>query len=97
MSSDTNLASTGSMAKTPSAIQHICWFAYDDIGAAVAETVADVTSRAVTDLEPLQHTIDVDALQRLCSTSASDHLELTFAYEGVDVRVTNDGVLEVTT
>lgn len=95
MNSDTNHASAASGVDTIPDIQRTSWRTYDNVGAAVAETVADVTGRAPTDLKPLQYTVDVDALHALCSTAETDHFELTFSYEGVEVRVTNHGVVEV--
>ncbi len=76
-------------------VQRTNWSEYDDVGTAIAETVATVTGRAHTDLEPLQYSVDVGALHTLCTTAKTEHLEITFTYEGVDVRVTNDGVVEV--
>lgn len=97
MNSDTNYATAASGTDAIPDIQRTSWRTHDDVGAAVAEAVSNVTGRAPTDLEPLQYTVDVDALHALCSTAETDHLELTFSYEGVEVRVTSHGDVEVTT
>lgn len=97
MNSDTNYATATSGTDPIPDVQRTSWRTYDDVGAAVAEAVSDVTGRAPTDLEPLQYTVDVDALHALCATTETDSLELTFSYEGVEVRVTSHGAVEVTT
>jgi hypothetical protein len=55
----------------------------------VVQTVAEAASVDERDLEPLEHVLPVDALNRLVSESDA-HLE--FDYEGYAVDVTDDGV-----
>lgn len=62
---------------------------------AIVQLVAKVTNRPHTELEPLQRTIDGDALNSLFESAASERLYVSFTYEGVNVRVTNDGVVEI--
>ena len=56
---------------------------------AVVQTVAEAASVDVNDLEPLEHVLPVDALNRLVSESAT---QLQFDYEGYAVDVTDDRV-----
>lgn len=63
--------------------------AYEDATGAITDAVADATDSTQTDLDPLQHTIDADALNKLLDGSSANHLAVSFTYEGVNVSVTN--------
>lgn len=56
---------------------------------AVTVAVSDATDTAVCDLEPLQHVVDVDALNALFEQQAAGWL--TFRYAGCNVTVSADG------
>lgn len=55
----------------------------------IVDAVADATDRTPTDLEPLQHYVDADALDKLLSPSADtvENVRLRFTYDDVDVVV----------
>lgn len=55
----------------------------------VVQTVAEAASVDVSELEPLEHVLPVDALNRLVTESAT---QLQFDYEGYAVDVTDDRV-----
>ncbi|MFC3476469.1 HalOD1 output domain-containing protein [Halobacterium litoreum] len=74
-------------------IRRTDWSDHDQASTAIAEAIAATTEQRQTDLEPLQYTIDADALDALLD-GGSD-VEVTFAYEDLEVRVTSGGVLEV--
>jgi hypothetical protein len=73
--------------------------ARDDVSLAVVAIVATVEDRALTDIQPLQSAVDVDALQRLFNAPA-DRLptptSTTFRYEGYEVTVSSDELIQVT-
>ena len=60
---------------------------YDSPATAVAEAVATATDSEQTDLEPLQYSVDADALDRLFDDASAEDLSVSFSYEGVEVRV----------
>jgi len=66
----------------------------DSPATAVADAVATATDRDQTDLEPLQYTVDADALDRIFDDNDAEELVVSFTYEGVQVRVTQH-VVEV--
>lgn len=68
------------------------WPTYDSPATAVAEAVATATGRDQTDLEPLQYTVDADALDRLYDDVGAEELVVSFTYEGVQVRVSQQAV-----
>lgn len=70
------------------------WSTYDSPATAVAEAVATATDREQTDLEPLQYSVDADALDRLFDNVDAEELVVSFTYEGVQVRV-SEQVVEV--
>lgn len=65
---------------------------YDSPATAVAEAVATATDRKQTDLEPLQYSVDADALDRLFDDASAEDLSVSFSYEGVTVRVNRQHV-----
>ena len=62
-------------------------------GMAVVAALSEVLQADPTTLEPLQRTIDVDALDTLLSSS--DAVEVTFPFADRTVTVTADGVITV--
>jgi hypothetical protein len=95
MKSDTNAAAVSLGVDSTPLARRSNWTAKQAPSTAIVELVAEVTNRAQTDLEPLQRTIDGDALNALFESSTTERLHVSFTYEGVNVRVTNDGVVEV--
>lgn len=93
MNSDTSRPPTEDTENA--AIRRERWTGYDNPSTAVVEAVADATGREQTELEPLQHFVDADALDALCTTADPEQLEITLRYERTEVRITNHGALEV--
>lgn len=60
----------------------------------VIETVADATDREPLALDPLYHSVDTDALDRLVVSSQKE-TTVTFSYAGRDVTVHSDGTVAV--
>lgn len=73
------------------------WTDFDRPSTAVVEAVAEATGRDVTAIEPLQYSIDTDALDALVTASEQpgDGVVVSFEYEGVGVRLNGDGTLDV--
>jgi hypothetical protein len=72
------------------------WTGGEEAGAAVATAVAVATGTEVTDMVPLAHSVDTDALDGLLADGrAGGPVTVSFSYEGVDVRVTSDGEITV--
>lgn len=72
------------------------WTDEEEVGAAVATAVAAATDSGVTDMTPLAHAVDTDALDRLLADGRADGpVAVSFRYEGVDVRVASDGEILV--
>jgi len=73
--------------------------ARDSVSLAVVAVVAAVENRAPTDLDPLQSVVDTDALQGLFQTSGrglQSPTRTSFRYEGYEVTVSSEAVVEVT-
>lgn len=79
---------------TKTNVSSIDWGTYESAAIAVAEAVAAATGRDQTDLKPLQYSVDADALDRLFDDAGTEELVVSFTYEDVKVRVT-DQVVEV--
>jgi hypothetical protein len=94
MNSNTN-ATRATVCDEATTIRRDQWTGYDNPSTAVVEAVAEATGRTQTELEPLQHYVDADALDALCTTSGTERLELTLRYESTEIHVTNRGDLEV--
>lgn len=86
MSPDTQLNDGASSNQTK--IFSLDWSTHGSPGTAVAEAVASATDRDETNLEPLQYTVDADALERLFDDAPAEGLAVSFTYEGVEVHVT---------
>ncbi|WP_232702066.1 HalOD1 output domain-containing protein [Halobacterium wangiae] len=97
MPSDKNVSRDTTSSEPDTGIFRSDWTSYGNPSTAVAEAVAEATGKQQTDLDPLQHSVDADALDALLANSDSPRLELSFTYEGVDVRITGAGVIEIWT
>lgn len=97
MPSDRNVSRDPESPESDDGIFRSDWTTYENPSTAIAEAVAEATDRRQTELAPLQHCVDADALDALLANSESPRLELSFTYEGVDVRITGAGVIEVWT
>lgn len=64
-----------------------------DLCVNIVEAVSDATGRSPTDLPPLQHSVDGDALGALMTGAASSSLQIEFNYAGVVVSVDRNGVV----
>ncbi|MFB6108369.1 MAG: HalOD1 output domain-containing protein [Haloplanus sp.] len=62
---------------------------------ALVDAVADATDREPTEIAPLQHCVDTDALDALFDGSLDTDLHVTFEYDGVYVVVESNGVIEI--
>jgi hypothetical protein len=76
------------------------WNGTDDrpLSAAIAYSVAEVDGTDPTELEPLNDTVDTDALDRLFGTSPGvprDEGFLVFQFAGYDVTVFADGLVTI--
>lgn len=74
------------------------WLPSNEPSTAIVTAVADATGREPTDLPPLHHHIDADALNRLLTRGAVDGdgpVQASFSYAGVGVTVDSAGTLEV--
>lgn len=60
----------------------------------IVNEVAQAKGVDMLALEPLYHTLDVDALDDLLRTAKSE-IEVTFEYEGYNVRIRGDGQLRL--
>jgi hypothetical protein len=60
----------------------------------IVEAVAAVLNTDTTDLPPMYDYVDLEAVARLVESGdpTGRPVEVLFEYEGVDVRVTTDGV-----
>jgi hypothetical protein len=65
----------------------------------VVEGIAAATNREPTGLPPLQEYVDASALDALMASAADsegDPVTVSFVYDGVEVRVTCVGTIEIT-
>ena len=60
----------------------------------VAQAVARVSDRNILELDPLYTYLDSDALEDLLETDS--YIDITFNYEGYQVNVEGESVLEIT-
>lgn len=72
---------------------------YDSVQAtpsfAVVTVVSNITGRDPMELDPLYESIDSDALDALCAADTSSGFQLTFRYNGCEITVGPDDVVEV--
>lgn len=68
----------------------------DDItlGVLIVMAVASCAGVTPTKLSPLQHSVDVDALESLVR-SIETTSEIAFTYEGYEIAITGDGTVRV--
>ena len=97
MPSDKNVSRDAAGSESDTGLFRSDWTSYANPSTAVADAVAEATGKGQTELDPLQHSVDADALDSLLANSGSPRLELSFTYEGVDVRITGAGVVEIWT
>lgn len=65
---------------------------------ALIEAVAAATDRDPVDMAPLYEHVDVDALDALMTTwptGTTETITVSFAYDGVKVRLDSDGGIEI--
>lgn len=75
------------------------WDEKETVALTIVDTVASVTGREATALEPLSLTVDTDALNTLFSSTGRSDREsgsVRFVYEGCVVEVTADGTVAIT-
>lgn len=64
---------------------------YETITRQIVETVAERSNRETTELPPLYHSVDADALATLLSSDGDppdSSVEITFEYAGCVIRLT---------
>jgi len=74
------------------------WREGDSPFMAIIEAVAAATNRDPTDLPPLQHRLDGDALDALLDDTgpaSAEGIRVSFSYAGVDIAVDSDGDVAV--
>lgn len=94
MDSDTNAHHVAARANSL-AMHRANWTAAEDPSAVLVELVAAATGRTQTDLEPLQYTVDGDALNAVLESAETSDLTITFTYEDLEVEISSDGFVEV--
>lgn len=77
----------------------LCRVTYDSGRAtpsfAVVTVVSAVTETDPLELDPLYHSVDGDALDALCTADVSSVCRLSFRYNGCEITVGTDDVVEV--
>ncbi|WP_425498485.1 HalOD1 output domain-containing protein [Haloprofundus halobius] len=71
----------------------------DSASSAVVGVVATALDRDPLHLTPLQSTIETDALEKLATESSNglgNCVSISFCYEGFDVTVSSNGIIEAT-
>lgn len=72
------------------------WTRFESPSTAVVEAAAAATDRTATGLAPLQHYVDTEAMNAVMTDQKGEQLiELTFSYDGLDVRVDSAGQVAV--
>ena len=79
----------------PNTDTYVGTFDIESASLAVTEALATIRHCEPTDLDPLYHSVDPDALDRLVTTG-TDQLRVTMEIDGFEVVVTGDGRLEIT-
>jgi hypothetical protein len=74
-------------------IQH-SWDDSEQPAVGIVNAVAAATGQRTTELPPLQHHVDTDALDTLL-TNGSSEIEITFTYASRLVSVSRDGTIEL--
>jgi hypothetical protein len=67
------------------------WDAFYSLCVTVSQTVARATDSDLLDIEPLAHTLDIETLETLMSTSPSSGLSVSFVYCGCTVDIDSCG------
>jgi hypothetical protein len=71
------------------------WRQSGDPSVALVEAVAAATDRTVTDLPPLQQSIDPDALDALLTGNQSSEVSISFRYADTAVSIHRNGSIEL--
>lgn len=87
----------GDDGRSPSNAHVYEWDRSQRPSVAVVEAVADATGRGTTTLDPIQNSIDSDALDALVRSAADGptYVRVTFAYADVTVTFESDHGIEV--
>lgn len=100
MSEDTNEGSSSDSSNqtvntdtSPTTVPHN-WRQPNHPGVTIVKAVASATNREMSDLPPLQETLETDALETLLN-SQSPSIVVSFRYAGTSVSVSGDGSIEV--
>lgn len=72
------------------------WTRFNQPSRAVIEVIAEASDTDLTELPPLQHTIDAEALDVLIAQSDTNTgIELTFEYANTVVMIERSGTLTI--
>lgn len=71
------------------------WDEYSHPSVAIVEVVAAATDRTATELPPIQHAVDSEALDALLTGPGTATVQLRFSYAGTTVSVGSNGSLEL--
>jgi len=77
-----------------STVQH-SWNGSVDPSVTIVEAVSAATGRTVTDLPPLQRSVDPDALDTLLTHGEPSQVAVSFRYAGTVVDVSDNGTIDV--
>lgn len=80
---------------TPESTTSGRWDEYSHPSVAIVEMVAAATDRTATELPPIQHAVDSEALDALLTGPGTATVQLRFPYAGTIVSVWSDGSLEL--
>jgi len=93
---DRDSATDAVEAETDDEVSREFEWAETNPSSAVVQTVAAATNTDPTELVPIQHTIDADALDRLAGEAALEaNFRISFEYADTVTTVTGDGVVTV--
>ena len=65
----------------------------EDIAVAVVKNVSQFENRRIESLPPLQETIDVEGLNKLCEAEPETNLSISFEFSDSHVRIQNRTVI----
>lgn len=72
------------------------WSRYEQPARGIVEAIAGIKDKRPTDLPPLGHEVDVDALNSLLGAEGTDsNVRVSFSYEKLQVTIKQSGSLVV--
>jgi len=92
---DSDISERGTNTESHPTTVHHEWRQSDQPSMAIVQAVATATDRTMTDLPPLQRTIDSDALDTLFIQGDPSSVAVSFDYADTTVWVYGDGSIEI--